>query len=100
MHRLIPAIAVLVSGAAAHAEYPEKPIAFIVPFAAGSATDNLARVLGQEMTNDLKQRIIADDRPGASGIVGAQAAAKAAPDGQTVFITTNTTQSANPHLYK
>ena len=81
-------------------EYPEKPITFVVPFAAGSATDNLARVLGQEMSGDLKQRVVVDNRPGASGILGAQAAAKAAPDGYSVLIATNTTHAANPHLFK
>ena len=92
--------AATMAAAAGAAEYPEKPITVIVPFAAGSATDNLARVLGQEMTTDLKQRVVIDDRPGASGILGAQAAAKAAPDGYTIFVTTNTTHAANQHLYK
>jgi tripartite-type tricarboxylate transporter receptor subunit TctC len=84
----------------AAADYPDKPIVFIVPFAAGSATDSLARVLGQEVTVESRQRVVVDDKPGASGILGAQAAAKAAPDGYTAFITTNTTHAANQHLYK
>jgi tripartite-type tricarboxylate transporter receptor subunit TctC len=88
------------AAAAAADAYPEKPITFIVPFAAGSATDSLARVIAQEVTGETKQRVIVDDRPGASGILGAQTVAKAPPDGYTVFITTNTTHAANQHLYK
>ena len=82
------------------ADYPEKPVTFIVPFAAGSATDVLARVLGDALTQDMKQRVLVDARGGAGGNIGAQVAAKAQPDGYTVFITTNTTQAANQHLYK
>jgi len=82
------------------ASYPSKPITFIVPFAAGSATDQLARALGQEASKDSKQPVVVDNKPGAAGFIAAQAVAKAAPDGYTVFITTNTTQAANEHLYK
>lgn len=82
------------------ASYPSKPITFIVPFAAGSATDQLARALGQEASKDSKQPVVVDNKPGAAGFIAAQAVAKAAPDGYTVFITTNTTQAANQHLYK
>ncbi|HTP99194.1 MAG TPA: tripartite tricarboxylate transporter substrate binding protein [Casimicrobiaceae bacterium] len=84
----------------ARADYPEKAITFVVPFAAGSATDQLARSLGTEVTNLTKQPVIVDDRPGASGFIGAELVKKAAPDGYTVFITTNTTHAANEHLFK
>ena len=84
----------------ASAEYPEKPITFVVPFAAGSATDQLARALGQEITAQTKQPVIIDNRAGANGFIGAQLVTKAAPDGYTVFITTNTTHAANEHLFK
>jgi tripartite-type tricarboxylate transporter receptor subunit TctC len=93
-------ILVFAAGVAIAAEYPEKTVTFVVPFAAGSATDTLARVAAQEITSETKQRIVVDDKPGASGIIGAQSVAKAAPDGYTVFITTNTTHAANQHLYK
>jgi len=86
--------------APAAAQYPDKPITFVVPFAAGSATDQLARALGQEVTRIAKQPVVVDDKPGASGFIGAEAVKKAAPDGYTVFITTNTTHAANQHLYK
>jgi tripartite-type tricarboxylate transporter receptor subunit TctC len=80
--------------------YPDKPLTFIVPFAAGSATDQLARALGQSITEQTKQAVVVDNKAGASGMLAAQAAARAAPDGHTVLITTNTTQAANEHLYK
>ena len=80
--------------------FPEKPITFIVPFAAGSATDQLARALGQAVTLANKISVVVDNKPGANSFIGAQAAAKAKADGYTVFITTNTTQAANQHLFK
>jgi tripartite-type tricarboxylate transporter receptor subunit TctC len=80
--------------------YPEKNITFLVPFAAGSATDQLARALGQSLTAQTKQPVIVDNRAGASGFIAAQAAARAPADGYTVLITTNTTHAANEHLYK
>ncbi|MDR2335446.1 MAG: tripartite tricarboxylate transporter substrate binding protein [Burkholderiaceae bacterium] len=82
------------------ADYPAKPITFVVPFAAGSATDLLARALGQSVTSEAKASVIVDNKAGASGMIAAQYVAKAAADGYTVLITTNTTQSANEHLYK
>jgi tripartite-type tricarboxylate transporter receptor subunit TctC len=80
--------------------FPDKPITFIVPFAAGSATDQLARSLGQGVTQETKQSVVIDNKPGANAFIGAQAAAKAPKDGYTVFITTNTTHAANEHLFK
>ena len=85
--------------ALAQGKYPEKPITFVVPFAAGSATDQLARALGQSITEQAKQAVVVDNKAGASGQIAAQAAAKSAPDGYTVLITTNTTHAANEHLY-
>ncbi|MEO8524897.1 MAG: tripartite tricarboxylate transporter substrate binding protein [Caldimonas sp.] len=80
--------------------YPAKTITFTVPFAAGSATDQLARALGQSITEQTKQPVIIDNRAGASGMMAAQQVAHAPADGYTVLITTNTTQAANEHLYK
>lgn len=85
---------------AAQATYPEKPITFVVPFAAASATDQLARALGQSVTAQTKQAVVVDNKAGASGMLAAQQAARAPADGYTVLITTNTTQAANQHLYK
>jgi len=85
---------------AAAQTYPAKPITFVVPFAAGSATDQLARALGSSITQATKQAVIVDNKAGASGMMAAQAAAKSPADGYTVLITTNTTHAANEHLYK
>lgn len=99
--RAVAAACLLALGGTAFAQaYPAKPITFIVPFAAGSATDQLARALGQSITADTKQAVVVDNKAGASGMLGAQSVAKAAPDGYTVLIATNTTHAANEHLYK
>ena len=80
--------------------FPSRPITFVVPFAAGSATDQLARALGQSLTNDTGQPVVVENKAGASGMIAAAAVAKAPADGYTVLITTNTTHAANEHLYK
>ncbi|KNE24779.1 Bug family tripartite tricarboxylate transporter substrate binding protein [Achromobacter spanius] len=80
--------------------YPEKPVTFVVPFGAGSATDLLARALSASLTQQTGQAVVVENRPGASGMIAAHHVARAAPDGYTVLITTNTTQAANPHLFK
>src|SRR4029453_5196705 len=78
----------------AQAPYPAKPITFVVPVARGSATGQPARALGQELSKDAKQPVVVENKAGANGFIAAQAAAKATPDGNTVLITTNTTQRA------
>lgn len=81
-------------------DFPAKTITFSVPFAAGSATDQLARALALSITAETKQPVVIDNKAGASGMLSAQTVARAAPDGYTVLITTNTTHAANEHLYK
>jgi len=88
------------AGPASAQAYPAKPITFLVPFAAGSATDQLARALGQSITEQTKQAVVVDNKAGASGMMAAQAAARAPADGYTVLISTNTTHAANEHLYR
>jgi tripartite-type tricarboxylate transporter receptor subunit TctC len=80
--------------------YPTRPITFVVPFAAGSATDQIGRALAQGITEQTGYSVIVEDKPGASAMIGAQDVAHAAPDGYRVLITTNTTHAANEHLYK
>ena len=96
----IAAMLATAPGIAAAQGYPNKPVTFVVPFAAGSATDQLARALASSVSQDTKQPVIVDDRAGASGMLAAQNVAKAAPDGYTVLITTNTTHAADEHLFK
>jgi tripartite-type tricarboxylate transporter receptor subunit TctC len=76
------AAAALASGAAA--QYPERPIRLIVPQAAGSATDNVARLLGAELTKQIGQQIVVENRPGGALTIGIDAVAKAPPDGYTI----------------
>jgi tripartite-type tricarboxylate transporter receptor subunit TctC len=103
--RSILALAALAAASASPAwaqtpAFPEKPVTLIVPFTAGSATDQLARSLAQAMSVETKQSFIVDNRPGANAFLGAQAVAKAKPDGYTILIATNTTHAANEHLFK
>jgi len=86
--------------AAAQAAYPTKPITIIVPFAAGGTTDILARVVAQALNKELGQSVIVDNRAGAGGNIGGQVAAKAAPDGYTLFMGTVGTHAINASLYK
>ncbi len=80
--------------------YPKQPIRIVVPFAAGSGTDAVARITGQMLGDALKGSVIVDNKAGANGVIAAEAVAKAPPDGYTLFMTTNTTHSANPSLMK
>lgn len=90
----------LTSGLAMAEAFPSRAITFVVPFAAGSATDQLARALGQSVTTETGQPVVVENKAGASGMIAAAAVAKAPADGYTVLITTNTTHAANEHLYK
>lgn len=81
-------------------DFPTKPIRIVAPFGPGTATDTVARVIANEMGRLTGQSVVIENKPGAEGQIGAQAAAQAAPDGYTMFVTTQTTQSINPHVYK
>ena len=80
--------------------YPNKPVKIVVPFGAGSATDTVARQVGQLLSEALGQQFIVDNKPGANGSIGAEFVAKAAPDGYTLIMSTNTPHAANPSLMK
>ena len=84
----------------ARAAYPEGPVTWIVAYAAGGGTDTLARLLGEAMSPALGQPIVIENRPGGATNIGASAAAKAAPDGETVFTADNGTLVFNPALFK
>ncbi|GJG96715.1 tripartite tricarboxylate transporter substrate binding protein [Cupriavidus pauculus] len=93
------AVAALTGGANAET-YPSRPITIVIGSSAGSATDGLARAMGNEMTRLTGQAVVVENKAGAMGGIAAQTVARAKPDGYTLFITTNTTQAANPHLLK
>ena len=80
--------------------YPERPISIVVPFAAGSGTDSIARVIAQRLSDKLKQTVIVDNKAGANALIGVEYVAKAQPDGYTLLMTTATSHSANPWLFK
>jgi len=95
------AIAVAIAPAVAQAQsFPDKAITFVVPFAAGTATDQIARAIGNAVTAETKQPVIIDNKAGASGFIASQSVARAPADGYTVLVTTNTTHAANEHLFK
>ncbi len=97
---LLGAAALALPGVARAQDFPSKPIKIVVPFAAGSATDVTARGLGAKLQDILKQPVIIDNKPGASGQLGASAVAQAPADGYTLLMGTNTTNAANGALFK
>jgi len=99
MRALILAAALLGAGSAA-AQYPSKPIRVLVPFGAGSSTDIVMRILAQPLGQSLGQPVVVENKPGADGAIAAAEVAKAAPDGQTLILGTNSPFSAAPHLRK
>ena len=82
------------------ADYPAKPIRFIVPYTAGGTTDLVARTVGQKVSEKLGQPVIIENRGGAGGNIGMDAVAKAAPDGYTIGFGAISTNALNPHIYK
>jgi len=100
--RAVLAACALAIGAAAAAQpgYPSGPVTLVVPFAAGSGTDSVARAVASGLSARLKQPVLVDNKPGANAQLAAQFVTKAKPDGYTLFMTTNTSHSANPWLVK
>jgi tripartite-type tricarboxylate transporter receptor subunit TctC len=103
--RWIPAAAALLLaglGAAtqAQSEWPSRPVTIVVPSSPGGGTDSYGRLLAQALTEQLKQSFVVDNKPGASGAIGAAAAARAEPDGYTMLVASNSSLGINPVLYK
>src|SRR5688572_30544766 len=92
--------AAVFAAAAASQPYPSKPIRIVVPFAPGTATDNLVRPLAEVMSAQVKQPVVLDNRVGAVGRIAAEHVAKAAPDGYTVLAGATTVIAANPALFR
>src|SRR5260221_2347147 len=90
----------LTAAASAQAPYPNHNITVVLPFAAGSGTDTTTRLIGKELGVALGVNTVIDNKAGANGSIAASYVARSAPDGYTLFVTTNTTHSANPYLLK
>jgi tripartite-type tricarboxylate transporter receptor subunit TctC len=82
------------------ADYPTRPIKLVVPYAAGGPTDVLGRMVGDYLSRDLKQTVVVENKAGAQGAIGAEVAARAEPDGYTLFFTAASIVVLNPQLYK
>ena len=104
--RLLLASALLAAGtllpqfANAQGAYPNRPIKFVVPYAAGGLPDTVARIFAQRLGDKLGQAVVVDNRPGANGVVAAQALATAPKDGYTFLVTDGSMFSINPAIYK
>src|SRR5438477_6871075 len=97
MKRLL--LAMLLTPALALAQYPTKPVRMIIPFAPGGASDFVGRIMQPKMTELLGQQIVVENKPGAAGNIGAEAAAKSAPDGYTIFLGNVGSVAINPGVY-
>ena len=93
------ALGLVVFSAAVWAEYPDRPIRWIVPFPAGGGTDVVSRLIAQPMGKALRQNFVVDNRPGAATMIGAEVVANAKPDGYTVGTVDVSTVALNPSLY-
>src|SRR5438045_5913696 len=95
-----PLMLATITTAFAQAPYPNRNITLVLPFAAGSGTDTTTRLIGKELGTALGVNTVIDNKAGANGSIAASYVARSAPDGYTLFVTTNTTHSASPYLLK
>ena len=95
---IVAALAAMPNASAA--DYPVRPIKLVVPYAAGGPTDVLGRLVADYLGRDLKQAVIVENKPGAQGAIGAEAVARAEPDGYTLFVAAGSIIVLNPMLYK
>jgi len=96
---LVPILFCAIAPAGAHAQaYPVKPVRIIVPYPPGGATDIFARLLGAKLAEPLGQQVVIEQRPGAGGVIGAEAAAKSPPDGYTLWVGQASNLAINQHL--
>jgi len=96
----LSAAAIVIASTAFGQTYPTHPVRVIVPFSPGGATDIVTRVVAQKLNEVWAQTVVVDNRAGASGNIGGDLAAKANPDGYTLFMTSGSIVAANPHLFK
>ena len=97
--KCLGAVASLFCAASTWAAYPERTVTLVVPFTPGSGSDIIARIIAPKLSERWKQAVVVDNKPGASGNIGADAVAKAAPDGHTLLMAINTITMA-PNMFK
>ncbi len=105
LFKLLSVVSICLFLNAAHAQgsdgnWPSRPIKYVVPFGTGGVSDNVARLLAQQLSSKLKQSVVVENKPGVSGIVGTQLVAKSMPDGYTIMGGTITTHAVNPFFAK
>lgn len=100
MKRALIFLSAIICSLAQAQDWPARPVKLIVPSSPGGGTDIYARILAQALGEALKQQFVVDNRPGASGNIGAAAAAKSAPDGYTFLVSANPALSVNPSLFR
>jgi tripartite-type tricarboxylate transporter receptor subunit TctC len=100
MKRVFAFAAACLFAASSFAQYPSKPIRIVVPFPAGSATDTVARILGQSVSAAVGQPVVVDNKAGADGAIAGVEVAKSAPDGYTLFLATNSPMAVAPAMKK
>src|ERR1700749_32048 len=98
--RIAACVVSLVVVPAAAQDYPVRPVTIVVPFGPGSATDTTARLIAQGLQEALGRAFVGENKSGGGGLIAANAVARAEPDGYTLLITTNSTHSAAPGLFK
>ena len=98
--RILAALSLIAAAASAAAQYPNKPIKLIIPFPAGSATDTVGRILGQSVSQAVGQTVVVENKAGADGAIAGAEVAKAAPDGYTLFLATNSPMAVAPAMKK
>src|SRR4051812_42587586 len=99
-HRLLGFVFGLLAATASAQDWPQKPVRLIVPFPPGGATDISARLVGEKLSQIWGQQVVIENRGGAGGSVGAAEAARAAPDGYTLFWPSGSVVTANQHIYE
>lgn len=100
LKRFLSGVALSILAVGAHAEWPERPITIVVPFAAGGNTDSIARITAEWLTRQLRQPVLVENKPGANGAIAAEFVARAKGDGYTLFMATLPQMAILPHIQK